>query len=284
MSSDNSQALPIVGPGSQPTAQDETELDILQLPSEMQTYEAPNLPEPEAAAGMQAALDLLHQVQRDLKHYRVDQEPLHYDLRSLSDDNRQFIGQILGEGEVSIIFAGVDNVNIQEAAMAGLWRIKGSAGSFQDALEVGPVPAIVRHGTFADAQKQIAEQHLQLNEGVGNAIPLISEINDHCLWVEDGHTPHIINLTLLPQSEADLAFLQHSLGPGKTQILSRGYGNCRISSTNTQHVWWVQYFNSQDKNILNTLEITSMPEAAKAAQEDLADSAVRLAEILEIYA
>jgi len=70
---------------------------------------------------------------------------------------------------------------------------------------------------------------------------------------------------------------------GRVTVLSRGYGNCRISSTATPGVWWVQYFNSQDRNILNTIEITDVPEVACAAQEDLEDSATRLAEILEIY-
>ncbi|MCG8082170.1 MAG: hydrogenase expression/formation protein, partial [Candidatus Thiodiazotropha taylori] len=66
-------------------------------------------------------------------------------------------------------------------------------------------------------------------------------------------------------------------------ILSRGYGNCRITSTAVQNVWWVQYFNSQDKNILNTIEIGAIPAVAAAAHEDVQDSAERLSEILEAY-
>ena len=66
-------------------------------------------------------------------------------------------------------------------------------------------------------------------------------------------------------------------------ILSRGYGNCRISSTGTRHVWWVQYFNSQDRTILNSLEITAVPSVACAAPEDITDSAQRLEEIMEFY-
>jgi len=66
-------------------------------------------------------------------------------------------------------------------------------------------------------------------------------------------------------------------------ILSRGYGNCRITSTATRHVWWVQYFNSQEILILNTLEISEVPAVACAAQEDIDDSAQRLLEILEVF-
>jgi hydrogenase-1 operon protein HyaF len=93
----------------------------------------------------------------------------------------------------------------------------------------------------------------------------------------------VINLTLLPQTEQDLAFLDRLLGAGSVTILSRGYGNCRITSTATRYVWWVQYFNSQDANILNTLEVTDVPAVACAAPEDIADSALRLGEILEVY-
>ena len=42
----------------------------------------------------------------------------------------------------------------------------------------------------------------------------------------------------------------------------------------------MQFYNSDDKLILNTLEVTDVPAAALAAQEDIDDSAARLREIL----
>ena len=122
-----------------------------------------------------------------------------------------------------------------------------------------------------------------LSPGVLNAPPLIAEISEWIEALDDDSEPHVINLTLLPQTEEDLGFLMKKLGEGRVTVLSRGYGNCRITSTATPGVWWVQYFNSQDRNILNTIEITDVPEVACAAQEDLEDSATRLTEILEIY-
>lgn len=95
-------------------------------------------------------------------------------------------------------------------------------------------------------------------------------------------TPHhIINLSLLPFSPEDAQWLDQALGRGTVSLLSRGYGNCRITATGISRVWWVQYFNSQDALILNTLEITDAPEVARAAAEDLADSSERLTEVLE---
>ena len=94
---------------------------------------------------------------------------------------------------------------------------------------------------------------------------------------------HAINLTLLPCTDEDIEFLTRKLGGGPAVILSRGYGNCRITSTATRNVWWVQYFNSQDKLILNSIEMARVPEVACAAKEDIEDSADRIREILEVY-
>ncbi|MDR2365044.1 MAG: hydrogenase expression/formation protein, partial [Zoogloeaceae bacterium] len=99
------------------------------------------------------------------------------------------------------------------------------------------------------------------------------------------HSPdapaHIVNLTLLPVNEADLTSLYDWLGHREVSILSRGYGNCRVTSTRLMNVWWTQYFNSMNTLILNTLEVTSMPEAALAAREDYADTLARLAKHLD---
>ncbi len=63
-------------------------------------------------------------------------------------------------------------------------------------------------------------------------------------------------------------------------VLSRGFGNCRVSSTQVRHLWRVQYFNSMQTLILNTLEVTRVPEVALAAEEDLADSHERLLDLI----
>jgi hydrogenase-1 operon protein HyaF len=68
---------------------------------------------------------------------------------------------------------------------------------------------------------------------------------------------------------------------GPVALISRGFGNCRITSTLARDVWRVQYFNSMNTLILNTIEIVEAPEAALAAAEDLADSTTRLAELVE---
>ncbi|MEE3069707.1 MAG: hydrogenase expression/formation C-terminal domain-containing protein, partial [Pseudomonadota bacterium] len=77
------------------------------------------------------------------------------------------------------------------------------------------------------------------------------------------------------------AWLDARLGEGSTDILSRGYGNCRVTATALNHVWRVQFFNSMDVLILDTFEVTAIPEVTVAAPEDLTDSGERLVEVLE---
>lgn len=275
-----------VGVGTQPPETDEAELNYQPMPEGMSTFAMPAIPEPEAVADRLAARYLLDDVQRALSDYRVgDPAPL-FELDDLDPDNLELVDQILGEGEVSIVVSGPSRARVQESVLAGLWRIRyldGEGKLLRDTLEVADIPVLVRQATFATAAEQLALPDGPLPDGVLNAPPLVAELDEKSLAYRPGVAPHVINLTLLPQTEEDLAFLDRQLGAGSVTILSRGYGNCRITSTNTRFVWWVQYFNSQDKNILNTLEVTDVPEVACAAQEDIADSAQRLDEILEIY-
>ncbi|WP_028154557.1 hydrogenase expression/formation C-terminal domain-containing protein, partial [Bradyrhizobium japonicum] len=50
-----------------------------------------------------------------------------------------------------------------------------------------------------------------------------------------------------------------------------------------RNVWSVQFFNSTDNIILDTVEVGGVPIVALAADEDFQDSAGRVQEILEAY-
>ena len=84
--------------------------------------------------------------------------------------------------------------------------------------------------------------------------------------------PHVINLTLFPLTPEDHRVLEQALPVGPVAIISRGFGNCRITSTLARDVWRVQYFNNMNTLILNTLEVVEAPEVALAPPEDLVDS------------
>lgn len=282
---DNNNLHIISGPGSQPGESDGAELDYMQMPSEMSTFAVPLIPEADEAVGLDAGKALLERLLVYLQYYpNTDGKPL--ELGWLDEANRQLVNQVLGEGEVSIICEDRLGVRIQESVLAGVWRLNyldEHGKVIRDVIEVAEIPSWVKQQTFSSANERVDVSVDALPEGVMNAPPLLAEINDHIDQVQPGGEPHIINLTLLPQTEQDLAFLNQQLGQGRVAVLSRGYGNCRISSTNIRNVWWVQYFNSQDRIILNSIEVTDVPIVACAAREDIQESAQRLAEIMEVY-
>jgi hydrogenase-1 operon protein HyaF len=275
----------VTGPGSQPVDEDRVPLDY-PMPSGMATYSMPELPEPDELAGVEAAIALLGLMQRELAGYRIGRPAVVLPLDDLDERNIDLINQILGNGEVSMKYHGAVVARIQESVLAGVWRLQYLDANEQvqrDVIEIAGIPGLVREATFSAAAAEVAFSQADIPDTVYNAAPLLTEINDKLPEYRPGSLPHVINLSLLPHTNEDIDFLSAMLGGGPVVILSRGYGNCRITSTATRNVWWVQYFNSQETLILNTLEISGVPEVACAAQEDIDDSAQRLLEILEIY-
>ncbi|MGD9669238.1 MAG: hydrogenase expression/formation protein [Hyphomicrobiaceae bacterium] len=272
-----------IGPGSQPEEQDGT-LSYMQMPSGMTVFSTANLPEPEEAEGRDAGKSALHEVLRLLERTCDAGLPEAIDITHLDWINRSFIDQVLGEGEVSIVAGSM--YQAQESVLAGVWRVRicdAEGHLSRDLIEIGSFPQSILDIAFDQARYSIIIPE-RFGENVFNAPALLPEINERVAKVDASSPPHVINLSLLPHTLEDLAMLGQVLGKGELVILSRGYGNCRVTNTGTRHVWWVQYYNSQDALILNSIEITRLPEVVCAAKEDLSDSAERLREILEVYA
>lgn len=276
--------IPLVsalGPGSQ--IEDE-ELNYLAMPQGMSTYQPPRLPEPEALDGHDAAVAALDKVLVVLQA-AIRGEPVEaVDLSSLDAADRQIVNQALGEGEVSAQVAdgaGSPSVQVQESVFAGVWRVveRQADGRVHDRIEVGAIPAVLK----AQARQDALSGHRPdagMPDGVMNAPTLLQELHDQRQQWRAGQPAHLVNLSLLPLSPADMTCLEQQLGTGRVVILSRGYGNCRISSTRVANTWRVVYYNSQDAMILNSIEVVDMPEVACAAREDLVDSEQRLREVL----
>lgn len=276
--------IPLVsamGPGSQ--IEDE-ELDYLPMPQGMSTYQPPRLPEPDALDGHGAAIAVLDQVLAVLQAAIRGESVAPVDLSGLGAADRQIVNQALGEGEVGAQVAdgqGSALVQVQESVFAGVWRVieRLPDGGLQDRIEVGAIPEVLK----TCARQDGASGHrpaARLPEGVMNAPTLLQELHDQRQQWRAGQSAHLVNLSLLPLSPADMACLEEQLGTGRVVILSRGYGNCRISSTRVPNTWRVVYYNSQDAMILNSIEVVDMPEVACAAPEDLVDSQQRLREVM----
>ena len=272
-----------VGPGTQPSEEDGTELSYMEMPKGIRTYAVPGVPEKEEAKAFDRALAKLGEVLLFLQAQPQPGSAIEIDLTALDKANRDFAGQVLGEGEVSII-AGA-TIQAQESVMAGIWRIYevDAAGALaSDRIEVGDFPTAVLKAAQDAAGPQLRPVEGLAGENLMNAPAIATELADKLASYRAGDPAHAVNLSLLPLTEEDLAYLDSRLGQGAVTILSRGYGNCRISSTAVKNAWRVRYFNSRETVILDTIEVVGVPAVACAAKEDLEDSAQRLGEILEV--
>lgn len=278
----NDLIIPGFGPGSQKEPDGQV-LDHMEMPREMVTFDLPIAPEPENTLGMEEAKARLNELQAALARYKIGDEAIVLELSDLDPENLGLVNQILGEGEVSMVSG--PNIQVQEAVFAGVWRVLhfDDGKVVRDTIEVADWPHSVRDQVFTFASATAAQAQDPLPDSVFNAPSLLAEIAEKVAVYKLGVETHSINLSLLPHTEEDLAYMADKLGVGDTIVLSRGYGNCRVSSTNTKNAWWVQYYNSQDSLILNSVEIINVPEVVCAAQEDIDDSAERVFEVMDIY-
>ncbi|MBR8085040.1 hydrogenase expression/formation protein [Burkholderia vietnamiensis] len=275
--------VPVVpfGPGSQ--SEGDAVLDYMPMPQAMHTFVAPSLPERADARALDVVRGILLTVLDALDACRRGEQPAPIDLTACDADALRILNAVLGEGEVSarIDTADAGSVLIQETVFAGVWRIAedGPAGR-AERIEVGGAPAALAVAAHAAAAPElpVSDTH---PSGVMNAPAILTEVRDQVARWRAGDAPHVINLTLLPLSSEDGAFIDAVLGGGPVSVLSRGYGNCRIASTGVVHCWRIAYFNSQDTLILNTIEITDLPEIVQAAPEDIDDSHERLAQLID---
>ncbi len=277
--------VPVIGEGSQPSIDGDENFNFTKPPGEMHTYDMPILPEAEEVENLTIAKDMLVKLYHALVNYKAGEPAIRFNISDMDVANINLINQVFNEGEVSVLYQADTCVQIQESVLTGIWRIRtnNEAGEpISDNIEIGDIPSIVREKTFANVTPIDTNLEI-LPENVLNAPPLLIELAEKSEEWKKGNAHHVINLTLLPLSVEDLNFLGERLGVGPITVLSRGYGNCRIGSTAKKNIWWVKYFNSDDKLILNTIEIIDIPEVASAAPEDLEDSAERLKDILEIY-
>ena len=270
------------GPGSQP--EDDAELDFLPLPQGMNTFAMPRVPERADPAALAESRDLLAQFLAALRSWDPAGEAAgpRLDMDGVGAAAQEITNQMLGEGEVSIRIQGTRHWRIQETVFTGLWRCReldAHGRLLADWLEAGALPDIA-----VDAARAAARSGLPAVDwpaGAMNSPALVAEIAGQLRDRDPQARAHVVNLTLFPMTTDDHAVLESALPIGPVAMISRGFGNCHVTSTLTRDVWRVQYFNSMNTLILNTLEVVGVPEVALASADDLADSRERLAELVQ---
>ena len=256
---------------------DDPECLYVPMPEGMRTFSSPSLHD---WRQVPRGKTLLSRLANGLNTSLKAQESEVIDLSDYPLDTQNFVEQVLGEGEISILADAVgERLNIAESVFTGVWVVK----YFQNGnlkhyyLEAGSYPSILADWSASkNSPPPLPEAFLA---ELMNAPALVHEIFTKATQFSPG-SEEIINLTLLPMTSEDTQFLVEWLGLAGISILARGYGDCQISRTLLPNVWWVQYFNSTGQLILNTLEITALPSVVMAAPEDLEDSLIRLEEVL----
>ena len=271
-----------IGPGSQPAEDDG--LSVLDMPRDMVTFEMPRVPERVAPEVLAHARELLAGWLEALQAWdpAVQAHGPALALDAAPPEVLAVLAELMGEGEVAIRVTTAPELRIQESVFSGLWRcleLDAAGRVARDWLEAGPVPRAVMQRVDAS----VADAMVPVEPGAGamNSPALLAELRARLERFSPGDAAGLINLTLLPMTPQDHATLKQALPVGPVAMISRGFGNCHVSSTGTRHVWRVQYFNSMQTLILDTLEIVELPEAAIAAPEDLVDSRQRLAELVQ---
>lgn len=275
--------IAVVGAGSQVA---EEAADYLPMPGDMAVFRMPVIDDVPRQAAEAAHVVLSELLGKMRAHDFVSAAVPSVDLSGLSAEALAVTNQSLGQGEVSAVVidgsSAAASWRIEESAFASVWHVLGldaEGGIVSDHLEVGPVPSVIRRVMAEQAMPTAAPAAAPA--GVMNSPAILAELRDQAARWRPGDAAHIVNLSLLPVNPTDLDYLTRALGSGPVTLLSRGYGNCRITSTGLPNTWWVQYFNSMDVLILNTIEVVDVPEAALAAVEDFEDSIERIAEWLE---
>jgi hydrogenase-1 operon protein HyaF len=267
------------GPGSHV---EEEELQYLDMPRDMRTYEMPSVPETEDVASLALARDTLARLLAMMNEWKPGAPNPTLDMRGVPPAAQQIANQMLGDGEVSIQVNGARTLCVQESVFTGVWRVVELDSTGQllaDWLEAAPLPAAVLAAARDSGRDSLMP--VELPAGAMNSPALLHELQAQLKSRKPGAPAHVLNLTLFPMTPEDHQVLEGALPVGAVAIISRGFGNCRITSTAARNVWRVQYFNSMNTLILNTIEVVDVPEVALAAPEDLDDTRVRLAELID---
>ena len=272
--------LHVIGAGS-PGMEEAAE--YLPMPHDMAVFRQPVIEAAPAEAAEEAYAALSQLLTAMQAHdFTAATRPC-IDLTRLSPAALTLANQAMGQGEVSAVVNGECAWRIEESAFAGIWHVlavREDGSVAEDYLEVGDVPEVLRRTALA-RPRPAPEAIPEAPPGVMNAPALLNELLAQSSQWRPAKAAHVINLTLLPVTPQDLDYLGRALGTGSVTLLSRGYGNCRISATALPHTWWVQYYNSMDTMILNTIEVVDVPEVALAAHQDFEDSTERLREWLD---
>ncbi len=212
--------------------------------------------------------------------------PTGLDLARLPQLDRALLEDILGTGEVTVwVGSGAGRPAIfQEGVLPGVWRQLAEDGregaqerAEAEAVEVALIPRAVERALARETRSDVP----QGPASGGMAAAILSELAAHRPPSEPVGEAHVVNLAQLPLGPWDYAALER-LGSGPVAMRYRGYGECYVAATGVRDVWRVQHFNALGTLVMDSLEVTGVPSAAQATEEDLCSTAERVAELRQV--
>jgi len=198
------------------------------------------------------------------------------DVGHLAAAERARLAEGLGEGEVVVHDTAIGV--IRETRLPGVWCHLDGNGQHPVRLEVGERPTLSRKDTDSTGPEL---RFARTPEDLMNGPAVLAEIEQQQATYRSGGEAHTVNLSRLPLTPGDQAFLAERLGEGDVTLRVRGYGETRITQARLPNVWWVRHYNASNQLLLDTVEVSDFPTVARATPEDLADAAARLSELLD---
>ncbi len=210
-----------------------------------------------------------------------------FSLENISSGELARLVSLLGEGEISgkIEPAPDDRegtIHIRESVYPGIWLIghrpPGSEGVVLSSIEIGRAPRIlVRNPEPApslplNGADLTDQEYVRIKPGLMNAPSLLEETVYHLGTYLPDRKSHRIFLNKLPLSEGDAEWIDKVCSGGHISLVSKGYGDCRILSTQVPGLWRVLYKNPEGVPLLDALCVTELPDEIAATPEDLVQS------------
>jgi len=103
----------------------------------------------------------------------------------------------------------------------------------------------------------------------GNARPLLREIADLARALAETGQPGAVDLSALPLTPADKAWLKARLGSGQVHATLDAEGLSSLEETACPGVWWVTHRDARDRVMVEFIEVAFVPEILQAHPDDV---------------
>lgn len=99
---------------------------------------------------------------------------------------------------------------------------------------------------------------------------------------EQGDTD-AIDLRTLPLFPGDYEQLKKTLGKGEIDVSIDAMGPSSIYETAFPGIWWVTHYNSENENVAEYIEITTLPVLLKTSHEEIEQAEQQLQQLIDNY-